>query len=153
MRASAGPGPRERRTASDLLSRVGLADVVDRYPRELPFGLQKRADLARAVAEGADLVLLDEPFGGLDGTERSILAGSDPRAARTRGTTVVIVDHVLDDLFSVTDRVVAFDFGTPIADGHSHRGHAGCTRAVLLPRRGRDVGAPRPARRRDRTSR
>jgi branched-chain amino acid transport system ATP-binding protein len=113
-RASAG----ERRTASELLSRVGLADVADRYPRELPFGLQKRADLARAVAEGADLVLLDEPFGGLDGTERRILA-EQIRSLSAAGATVVIVDHVLDDLFSVADRVVAFDFGTPIAAGTS----------------------------------
>ncbi len=111
-------GANERRTASKLLSRVGLADVQDRYPRELPFGLQKRADLARAVAEGADLVLLDEPFGGLDETERKILA-DQIRGLKDAGATVVIVDHVLDDLFSVADRVVAFDFGTPIAAGTS----------------------------------
>ena len=109
-------GARERRTATELLARVGLADVADRYPRELPFGLQKRADLARAVAEGADLVLLDEPFGGLDSTEREILA-AQIRDLKAAGATVVIVDHVLEDLFSVTDRVVAFDFGTPIAAG------------------------------------
>ncbi|HEX6023940.1 MAG TPA: ATP-binding cassette domain-containing protein, partial [Solirubrobacter sp.] len=106
-------GKRERRATTELLRRVGLADVADRYPRELPFGLQKRADLARAIAEGADLVLLDEPFGGLDSNERAILA-EQIRELRAHGTTVVIVDHVLDDLFAVTDRIVAFDFGTPI---------------------------------------
>jgi branched-chain amino acid transport system ATP-binding protein len=111
-------GVQERRMTRQLLSRVGLADVADRYPRELPFGLQKRADLARAVAEGADLVLLDEPFGGLDGAEREILA-AQIRDLKAAGATVVIVDHVLDDLFAVTDRVVAFDFGTPIAAGDS----------------------------------
>ena len=63
-------------------------------------------------------MLLDEPFGGLDGSERAILA-DQIRDLRAEGTTVVIVDHVLDDLFSVTDRVVAFDFGTPIAEGDS----------------------------------
>ncbi len=107
-----------RRETAGLLARVGLAGVADRYPRELPFGLQKRADLARAIAEGADLVLLDEPFGGLDGAEREILA-AQIRELRAGGSTIVIVDHVLDDLFAVTDRIVAFDFGTPIAEGES----------------------------------
>jgi ABC-type branched-subunit amino acid transport system ATPase component/ABC-type branched-subunit amino acid transport system permease subunit len=105
-----------RRAAEQILDRVGLADVADRYPRELPFGLQKRADLARAIAEGAALVVLDEPFGGLDAPERAILAGQI-RDLNAGGATVVIVDHVLDDLFAVADRVVAFDFGSPIAEG------------------------------------
>ena len=92
--------------------------MAERHPRELPFGLQKRADLARAIGEGADLLLLDEPFGGLDSHERAILA-EQIRELQAGGTTIVIVDHVLDDLFAVTDRIVAFDFGTPIAEGDS----------------------------------
>jgi branched-chain amino acid transport system ATP-binding protein len=140
-------GRDERRNALELLRRVGLADVAGRYPRELPFGLQKRADLARAVAEGADLILLDEPFGGLDGTERVILA-AQIRDLKAAGATVVIVDHVLDDLFSVTDRVVAFDFGTPIAAGDSSKvmqdarvrssylGEGGVSERRALPRAG-----------------
>jgi branched-chain amino acid transport system ATP-binding protein len=111
-------GTAARREAAHLLSRVGLADVAERHPRELPFGLQKRADLARAISEGADLLLLDEPFGGLDGSERAILA-EQIRELQAGGTTIVIVDHVLDDLFAVTDRIVAFDFGTPVAEGDS----------------------------------
>jgi ABC-type branched-subunit amino acid transport system ATPase component len=107
-----------RHDAARLLSRVGLADVADRHPRELPFGLQKRADLARAIGESPDLLLLDEPFGGLDGHERAILA-EQIGELRDGGTTIVIVDHVLDDLFAVTNRIVAFDFGTPIAEGDS----------------------------------
>jgi ABC-type branched-subunit amino acid transport system ATPase component/ABC-type branched-subunit amino acid transport system permease subunit len=140
-----------RREAAQLLTRVGLADVADRHPRELPFGLQKRADLARAISEGADLLLLDEPFGGLDGNERTILA-EQIRELRAGGTTIVIVDHVLDDLFAVTDRIVAFDFGTPIAEGDSgtvikdarvlasYLGEGGETERHALPRAG--SGAP-----------
>jgi branched-chain amino acid transport system ATP-binding protein len=107
-----------RRAVAELLERVDLAAVADRYPRELPFGLQKRADLARAIFGGASLVLLDEPFGGLDEHERGILA-AQIRDLNAHGATVVIVDHVLDDLFAVADRVVAFDFGAPIAEGAS----------------------------------
>jgi branched-chain amino acid transport system ATP-binding protein len=105
-----------RATARELLGRVGLTGVADRYPAELPFGLQKRLDLARAVAEEPTLLILDEPFGGLDAEERA-LAAKQIEAVRARGAAVVIIDHVLDDLFAVSDRVVAFDFGRPIGEG------------------------------------
>ncbi|MET7328076.1 ATP-binding cassette domain-containing protein [Nonomuraea sp. NPDC005650] len=102
--------------ADELLARTGLADVADRYPAELPFGLQKRLDLARAIAEEPKLLILDEPFGGLDATERRLAAQQIVRL-RAQGAAVVIIDHVLDDLFAVADRVVAFDFGKPIGSG------------------------------------
>jgi branched-chain amino acid transport system ATP-binding protein len=105
-----------RATAWELLGRVGLAGVADRRPGELPFGLQKRLDLARAVAEEPTLLILDEPFGGLDAEERAQVA-RQVEAVRARGAAVVIIDHVLDDLFAVADRVVAFDFGRPIGEG------------------------------------
>ncbi|MFF3056837.1 ATP-binding cassette domain-containing protein [Streptomyces sp. NPDC057909] len=105
-----------RAGAAELLERIGLAHVADRYPAELPFGLQKRLDLARALAEEPELLVLDEPFGGLDAGERILLARQIVRQQQ-RGTAVVIIDHVLDDLFAVAHRVVAFDFGRPIGEG------------------------------------
>ncbi|WP_030175231.1 ATP-binding cassette domain-containing protein [Streptomyces sp. NRRL S-813] len=105
-----------RAAATELLEGVGLAHVADRYPAELPFGLHKRLDLARALAEEPELLILDEPFGGLDATERTLLARQIVRQ-QERGTAVVIIDHVLDDLFAVAHRVVAFDFGRPIGEG------------------------------------
>ncbi len=108
--------PRNRRTADELLDRVGLADVADRYPAELPFGLQKRLDLARAMAEEPALLVLDEPFGGLDAEERATAARQIERL-RDGGAAVLVIDHVLDDLFAVADRVVAFDFGKPVGEG------------------------------------
>ncbi|MGW4058073.1 ATP-binding cassette domain-containing protein [Amycolatopsis sp. NPDC004747] len=107
---------RHRRVAGELLARVGLADVADRYPAELPFGLQKRLDLARAMAEEPALLVLDEPFGGLDADERATAARQIERL-RDGGAAVLVIDHVLDDLFAVADRVVAFDFGKPIGEG------------------------------------
>ncbi|WP_433510370.1 ATP-binding cassette domain-containing protein [Nonomuraea sp. CA-143628] len=109
-------GTADRARADELLALTGLADVADRYPAELPFGLQKRLDLARAIAEEPKLLILDEPFGGLDATERQLAAQQIVRL-RARGAAVVIIDHVLDDLFAVADRVVAFDFGKPIGSG------------------------------------
>jgi ABC-type multidrug transport system ATPase subunit/ABC-type branched-subunit amino acid transport system permease subunit len=105
-----------RERAYALLDSVGLRQVAHRKPSELPFGLQKRADLARAIAENPKLLILDEPFGGLDADEREVLA-SHIRRVRAEGTSVVIIDHVLEDLFAVADRVVAFDFGEVIAEG------------------------------------
>ena len=108
--------PAARREAMAALERVGLAAVADRLPRELPFGLHKRADLARAVAQQPDLVVLDEPFGGLDADERAVTAALIGQLRRA-GVTIMIVDHVIEELFPLADRVVAFDFGTPVASG------------------------------------
>jgi branched-chain amino acid transport system permease protein len=107
---------RDRADVARLLHSVGLADVADRRPAELPFGLQKRLDLARAMAEKPKLLVLDEPFGGLDAGERELLA-RHIRQLHADGTAVVVIDHVLDDLFSVAHRVLAFDFGRTIGEG------------------------------------
>ncbi|NNN29332.1 ATP-binding cassette domain-containing protein [Streptomyces sp. S3(2020)] len=107
---------RDRAEVARLLHSVGLADVADRLPGELPFGLQKRLDLARAMAEHPKLLILDEPFGGLDAAERALLA-RHIRRLHADGTAVVVIDHVLDDLFSVAHRVLAFDFGRTIGEG------------------------------------
>ncbi|MFI5798978.1 ATP-binding cassette domain-containing protein [Streptomyces sp. NPDC051677] len=107
---------RARADVARLLESVGLADVADRRPGELPFGLQKRLDLARAMAGEPKLLILDEPFGGLDAGERALLA-RHIRRLHADGTAVVVIDHVLDDLFSVAHRVLAFDFGRTIGEG------------------------------------
>ncbi len=106
----------DRRRAHRLLASVGLDDVGHRHPDELSFGPQKRVDLARAIAESPRLLILDEPFGGLDADEREYLA-SHIRRLRADGVCVVVIDHVLDDLFAVADRVIAFDFGQMVAEG------------------------------------
>lgn len=107
---------KDRVRAFALLESVGLADVAYRRPSELPFGLQKRADLARALAESPAMLIMDEPFGGLDADERAVLA-THIRRVRQSGMSVLIIDHVLEDLFSVADRAVAVDFGQTIASG------------------------------------
>ena len=116
LASSRWTGAGARRRALAALDTVGLTEVADRLPRELPFGLQKRADLARAVSLEPDLLVLDEPLGGLDATERAVIAAL-VRDLQRRGTAIVVVDHVIEELFPLVDRVVAFDFGTPIASG------------------------------------
>ncbi|MCE3552358.1 ATP-binding cassette domain-containing protein [Pseudonocardia sp. RS11V-5] len=108
--------PARRRAVDTLLGRIGLAGQGDVHPDQLPFGPQKRLDLGRAVAEQPGLLIMDEPFGGLDAEERRLLAGQI-QGLRAAGTSVVVIDHVLEDLFAAADRVVAFDFGRPIGSG------------------------------------
>jgi branched-chain amino acid transport system ATP-binding protein len=104
---------RERALAA--LARVGCEDVVDRLPGTLPYAFQKRVALARALASEPDLLLLDEPAGGLDATELSELA----KLITTLGSSiaVMLVDHHMDLVTSVCDRVVVLDFGRVIAAG------------------------------------
>ena len=104
---------RERALAA--LARVGCEDAADRLPRTLPYAVQKRVALARALAGEPELLLLDEPAGGLDArelTELGELIGSFGSSV-----AVMLVDHHMDFVVSVCDRVVVLDFGRIIADG------------------------------------
>jgi branched-chain amino acid transport system ATP-binding protein len=104
---------RERALAA--LERVGCADVSDRLPGTLPYAVQKRVALARALASEPELLLLDEPAGGLDAAELSELA----KLIVSLGSSiaVMLVDHHMDLVTSVCDRMVVLDFGRVIASG------------------------------------
>jgi branched-chain amino acid transport system ATP-binding protein len=106
-------GQRERAVAA--LARLGCADVTDRLPGTLPYAVQKRVALARALVSEPELLLLDEPAGGLDARELSELGG----LIKSLGSSiaVMLVDHHMDFVVSVCDRLVVLDFGRVIADG------------------------------------
>ncbi len=108
----------ERRLAERArvaLERLECEDVADRLPPTLPYAVQKRVALARALACEPELLLLDEPAGGLGASEMSDLA----RLIDSLGNSiaVLLVDHHMDLVTSVCDRVVVLDFGRVIADG------------------------------------
>jgi branched-chain amino acid transport system ATP-binding protein len=104
-----------RARALDALDRLGVADVAERRPDSLPFPVQKRVGLARALVGDPRLVLLDEPAGGLGGEDLEDLAD---RIRELRGdTSVLLVEHHMDLVMDVCDRVVVLDFGRRIADG------------------------------------
>ena len=91
--------PRHRDKALDCLTRVGMAEFADRQIGQLSGGQQQRVFLARALAQGADLYLLDEPFAGVDAaTEKAIIEVL--KTLKAEGKTVVSVHH---DLSTVTD--------------------------------------------------
>ncbi|HZD65102.1 MAG TPA: ABC transporter ATP-binding protein [Acidimicrobiales bacterium] len=100
---------RERRErALDALQGVGLADVADRYPRELSGGMKQRVAVARALVLDCDVLLLDEPFGALDEQTRLVLGTELCRILERTGKSIVFVTHSLQEAAYLSDRVVAF---------------------------------------------
>ena len=104
-----------RAAARAALTRLGVAEFADRRPGELPYPVQKRVALARALAGRPRLLLLDEPAGGLGEADMAQL-GETIRALRGE-MGVLLVEHHMDLVMSVCDRVVVLDFGRVIAEG------------------------------------
>jgi branched-chain amino acid transport system ATP-binding protein len=112
-----GGHARRGRSAHELVEYVGLAGFAHRRARELPFGTQKRVELARALASAPRLLLLDEPAGGLNHEEVAALAGLVRRLRDDFDLTVLLVEHHMGLVMSVADRVHVLDFGRRIASG------------------------------------
>jgi branched-chain amino acid transport system ATP-binding protein len=103
--------------AWSLLRMLDLQDVALRPAAGLPLGTRKRVELARALVSQPKLVLLDEPAGGLNHEEVSALGALIRRVRDERQVTVLVVEHHMSLVMSVSDRVVALDFGRKIAEG------------------------------------
>jgi branched-chain amino acid transport system ATP-binding protein len=122
-----------RERAREALAFMDLESVAERTVSSLPFGTRKRVELARALASAPRLLLLDEPASGLNHEEVGALGGLI-RSIRDRiGVTILLVEHHMNLVMSVSDRVVALDFGRKIADGtpDSVRSHPEVVRAYL----------------------
>ena len=103
--------------ARSLVALLGLEPVAGKLVSELPFGTQKRVELARALAAEPKLLLLDEPASGLNHEEVGELGGVI-RSVRDRlSLTVLLVEHHMGLVMAVSDRVVALNFGRVIAEG------------------------------------
>jgi len=112
---------REERASADrareLIAFLGLESVAEKRVSDLPFGTQKRVELARALASEPRLLLLDEPASGLNHEEVGTL-GKLIRDIRDRlGVTVLLVEHHMSLVMNVSDKVVALNFGRKIAEG------------------------------------
>jgi branched-chain amino acid transport system ATP-binding protein len=103
--------------AWELIEALDLADVARRRVADLPTGTQKRVELARALAAAPRLLLLDEPAGGLNHHEVAALGRLIEDIRAQRGVTVLLVEHHMGLVMSISDRVVALDFGRKIAEG------------------------------------
>jgi branched-chain amino acid transport system ATP-binding protein len=104
-------------TAWDLIEYLDLMDVAYTQVADLPFGTQKRVELARALASKPKLLLLDEPAGGLNHDEVEGLGSLIKQIRDDRGITVLLVEHHMSLVMAVSDHVVAIDFGRKIGEG------------------------------------
>jgi len=103
--------------AWELIEFLDLTEVAHRRVADLPFGIQKRVELARALAARPKLLLLDEPAGGLNHTEINGLGELIKRIRDERRITILLVEHHMSMVMSICDKVVALDFGKKIAEG------------------------------------
>jgi len=105
-----------RETAEHLLRLVGLDEWAGTTAADLPAGLRRTLEIARALATAPTLLLLDEPAAGLNGHETAALAETLYRI-RDRGITVLIVEHDMGLVMEVSDEIVVLDRGCKIAEG------------------------------------
>ena len=105
-----------RQEAMRLLEYVGIARRGDDAARNLAYGDQRRLEIARAIATGPSILLLDEPAAGMNPTEKQSLIGLI-RRIRDSGLTVVLIEHDMGLVMNVCDRVAVLDFGSKIAEG------------------------------------
>jgi branched-chain amino acid transport system ATP-binding protein len=111
---------RLRQDALDWLRRLGVADAADRLPAALPYPVQKRVALARALISRPRLLLLDEPAGGLGAEDMDHLADliRGLPGAGDSTCSVLLVEHHMDLVMGVCDQVVVLDFGRLVAAGN-----------------------------------
>lgn len=110
----------EERWATDramaFLERLGLLNFAHQAASSLPFGLQRRLEIVRALASDPELLLLDEPAAGLNPTEKNELLSLIGRL-RSQGLTILLIDHDMRFVMPVSDRVIVLDYGEKIAEG------------------------------------
>ena len=107
----------EREAARALLAQVGLDAQAERPAGVLSYGDLKKLELAVALANGPEVLLLDEPTAGMAPAERGVLMALTQRIARERGLTVLFTEHDMDVVFSVADRIMVLHQGRVIAEG------------------------------------
>jgi branched-chain amino acid transport system ATP-binding protein len=106
-----------RDAAMEALRFVGADDVAHRAVGMLPFGMQKRVEIARALVMQPRLLLLDEPVAGMSRGERADIAALVRELRHRQDLTVLLVEHDMTVVMGLADRVLVLDFGRPIATG------------------------------------
>jgi branched-chain amino acid transport system ATP-binding protein len=105
-----------RQVAMEILEFIGLAGRADRLPGELTLAGRKRLEVARALATGPRVLLLDEVIAGLNPVETVELVDLI-RLIRGRGVSIIMIEHVMNAVMSLSDRMIVLDHGRKIAEG------------------------------------
>jgi branched-chain amino acid transport system ATP-binding protein len=106
-----------RETVAEIISFLGLADYESQKVADLSFGIQKRVELARALALNPKVLLLDEPAGGLNPQETENLMQIIKSIRDRRGITIFLVEHDMRLVMGLSDRICVLHFGVKIAEG------------------------------------
>ena len=104
-----------RERALEILKFIGIDEYADRLAKNLPYGVQHRLEIARAMGTSPQLLLLDEPAAGFNPAEKVELAALIKRI-RDAGYTVLLIEHDMSLIMGISDRVAVLDFGVKIAD-------------------------------------
>lgn len=107
----------QRERAEKVIEFLRIQPWRDTLVGKLPYGLQKRVELARALAAEPKLLLLDEPMAGMNASEKKEMSGFIVDINREYGTTVVLIEHDIGVVMGLSDHVVVLDYGRKIADG------------------------------------
>ena len=102
--------------AMQLLERIGLAHLRDSYARNLPYGAQRKLEIARALASKPKVLLLDEPAAGMNAVETAQL-DEFIRELRDDGFTIVLIEHDMRLVMAIADIITVIDHGVKIAEG------------------------------------
>ena len=105
----------DRQRAQELLDFMGIGHRADQLGKNLPYGDQRRLEIARALGTEPELLLLDEPAAGFNPAEKVELANLIKKI-RDRGYTVLLIEHDMSLIMGISDRVAVLDFGSKIAD-------------------------------------
>jgi len=116
-----GPAQREdmeqRHKAEEVIEFLGIQHVRKTPVARLPYGLQKRVELARALAAEPQILLLDEPMAGMSVEEKQDMCRFILGVNEQFGTTIVLIEHDMGVVMDISDRVVVLDYGRKIGDG------------------------------------
>ena len=104
-------------TALAFLEKMNFADRADTYAGSLPYGDLRRLEILRAMASGAKLLLLDEPAAGMNPQESAQLVDFIGKIAKEDGYTVILIEHDMNVVMNVADRIYVVDYGKVIAEG------------------------------------
>ena len=110
-----------RKDAEEIIDFLEIEGFRNKIVGSLPFGIQRRIELGRALAMKPKLLLLDEPVSGMNAEEREDMARFILDIKEELGTTIVLIDHDMGVVMDIADRIVVLNFGTKIAEGEPKR--------------------------------